>query len=52
MGASRSATILAYYLIKENGMNVKEAYDFLKNKRNLVNPTYKFYKDLYKMNFK
>jgi hypothetical protein len=52
MGASRSATILAYYLIKENGMNVKEAYDFLKNKRNLVNPTYKFYKDLYKINFK
>lgn len=46
MGASRSATILAYYLIKEKGMDVKEAYDFIKNKRNLVNPTNKFYKEL------
>lgn len=50
MGASRSATILAYYLIKEKGMNVKEAYDFIKSKRNLVNPTNKFYKELYRMN--
>lgn len=46
MGASRSATILAYYLIKEKGLNVKEAYDFIKNKRNLVNPTHKFYNEL------
>jgi protein-tyrosine phosphatase len=52
MGASRSATILAHYLIKEKKMDVKGAYDFLKNKRNLVNPTHKFYKELYKMSVK
>jgi hypothetical protein len=46
MGASRSATILAYYLMKEHNMNVKDAYDFIKNKRNLVNPTHKFYDEL------
>jgi hypothetical protein len=50
MGASRSATILAYYLIKEKKMGVKEAYDFIKGKRNLVNPTHKFYKELNKVN--
>jgi hypothetical protein len=46
MGASRSATILAYYLIMNNKMSAIEAYDFIKTKRNLVNPTYKFFNEL------
>ena len=46
MGASRSATIVAYYLIRENNMEPKEAYLYLKEKRDLVNPTILFYKDL------
>jgi protein-tyrosine phosphatase len=46
MGASRSATIVAYYLIRENNLQPMEAYLYLKEKRDLVNPTILFYKDL------
>ena len=52
MGASRSATIILYYLMKEmkndDGLPVthKEALDYLKSKRPVVNPTHRFTKDL------
>jgi protein-tyrosine phosphatase len=48
MGASRSATIVAYYLIRENNIEPLDAYLYLKEKRELVNPTILFYKDLTK----
>ena len=52
MGASRSATILLYYLMKEmkreDGLPIthKEALEYLKSKRPVVNPTHRFTKDL------
>lgn len=52
MGASRSATIVLYYLMKEmknadgNLVTHKEALEYLKTKRPVVNPTHRFTKDL------
>lgn len=37
-GRSRSATIVAAYLIRYRNMGVDEALDFIKNKRSQVNP--------------
>ena len=37
-GKSRSVSIVAVYLMKYKGMNVNEALDFIKNKRNMINP--------------
>jgi protein-tyrosine phosphatase len=48
MGASRSATILAYYLIREKGYTPIDSYNYIKSKRNLVNPTHKLFRDLSK----
>jgi protein tyrosine/serine phosphatase len=48
MGASRSATILAYYLIREKGYTPMDSYNYIKSKRNLVNPTQKLFRDLSK----
>jgi protein phosphatase slingshot len=48
MGASRSVTILAYYLMREKGLSPLESYNFIKSKRNVVNPTHKLFKDLSK----
>lgn len=44
MGASRSASVVLYYLMKK-GMTFDEALTFVKNKR-LINPTHRFTKDL------
>ena len=52
MGASRSATVVLYYLMKEmkneSGLPVThtEALEYLKSKRPVVNPTHRFTKDL------
>ena len=52
MGASRSATIVLYYLMKEmknesgDPVTHKEALEYLKSKRPVVNPTHRFTKDL------
>ena len=46
MGASRSATIVAYYLMRENNLSALEAIEFLKEKRYLVNPTNKLFNEL------
>lgn len=38
MGISRSSSIIIAYLIKYHNMNFEEAYNFVKSKRNIVNP--------------
>lgn len=54
MGASRSASVVIYYLMKKiknvNGeyLSFDEALDLLKRKRTIVNPTFRFTKDLAK----
>lgn len=54
MGSSRSASVVLYYLMREikndNGeyLTHNEALKFLKNKRPIVNPTFRFTKDLAK----
>jgi len=54
MGASRSASMVIYYLMrtmkKENGdsFTFDDSLNFLKKKRPLVNPTFRFTKDLAK----
>ena len=52
MGSSRSASLVLYYLMK-NGTNSQgtlmtheEALNFLKNKRPIINPTFRLTKDL------
>ena len=46
MGASRSATVVAYYLLRKHGYTVDDAIKFMKEKRNVVNPTMLFYQEL------
>ena len=46
MGASRSASIVAYYLHKKHNKNINDAIIFMKNKRIVVNPTVLFYNQL------
>ncbi len=46
MGASRSATVVAYYLMKKHNYSVDDAIKFMKHKRNVVNPTMLFYQEL------
>lgn len=48
LGASRSATIVAAYLIKYHNMSSEEALDFMKSKRSCVNPN-QGYRDQLKM---
>lgn len=54
-GRSRSVTILAAYIIKKYGMNVKDTILSIKNKRNIIEPNlyfvnqlYEYYNSLYK----
>ncbi len=46
MGASRSATVVAYYLMRKHKYTVDGAIKFMKQKRNVVNPTMLFYEEL------
>jgi protein-tyrosine phosphatase len=46
MGASRSASIVAYYINKKHNKNINDAIIFMKNKRIVVNPTVLFYNQL------
>jgi protein-tyrosine phosphatase len=48
MGASRSAIIAIYYLIKTKGYTIDSAIKYIINKRPHVNPTFRFIKDLAK----
>lgn len=47
-GVSRSATILIYYLIKQEKLNLKESYLFLKSKRDIISPNEGFKRQLIK----
>lgn len=49
MGASRSASIVIYYLIKKYEYTIDDAIIFIKNKREVVNPTVLFYKEINEM---
>jgi len=46
MGASRSASIVIYYLMKTRNCTFEEALKYLIDKRPHVNPTFRFAKDL------
>ena len=46
MGASRSASIMSYYLFKKHNYCINDAIIFLKNKREVVNLTVLFYNEL------
>lgn len=46
MGASRSASVVIYYLMKKYNYSLDDAIMFCKNKRELVNPTILFYNEL------
>jgi protein-tyrosine phosphatase len=48
-GASRSASVVIYYLMKHNNMSFIEAHNFVKNKRPIVNINKWFYKWLYNL---
>lgn len=48
MGRSRSATIVAAYLINTFGMDVDEVLSLMKNKRNIIQPNKHFEKQLRK----
>jgi len=45
-GVSRSATIILAFLINNNKMSLLEAFNFLKNKRNIIHPNHGFIKQL------
>jgi protein-tyrosine phosphatase len=49
MGASRSASIVSYYLYKKHKYTINNAIIFLKNKRDVVNLTILFYNELNKI---
>ena len=49
MGASRSASIVAYYIHKKHNKKINDAIIFMKNKRIVVNPTVLFYTQLLEM---
>jgi protein-tyrosine phosphatase len=46
MGASRSASLVIYYIMRKKNYSFDDALAFVKEKRNIVNPTFRFTKDL------
>jgi protein-tyrosine phosphatase len=51
MGASRSASILTYYLYKKHNYSVNDAIIYIKNKRDVVNLTVLFYNELCELEY-
>ena len=49
VGRSRSVTIVIYYLMKEHKMSVDEAINFIKTKRDQINPSLRFINSLKKI---
>lgn len=49
-GVSRSSSIVIAYLIKKKDYNFEEAFNFVKNKRKVINPNEKFLKELQSLN--
>lgn len=48
MGASRSPSIVAYYLMRKKGLNLDEAIEYIRNRRPIVNLTFRLLKNLAK----
>ena len=48
MGASRSVSVVAYYLMLHKKFTLDSAYKFIREKRSSINPTFRFTKDLAK----
>lgn len=48
MGASRSVSVLLYYLMKEYDMDLHSAINFIKEKRMIINPNSRFIETLKK----
>ena len=48
MGASRSVSVVAYYLMQHKKFTLGAALKFIKEKRPSINPTFRFTKDLAK----
>ncbi len=46
MGISRSASMVIAFLMKELGMDLKNAKEYVKEKRNIIDPNNAFMKDL------
>lgn len=49
MGASRSASVVIYYLMKKHNYRLNEAILYCKGKRELINISELFYKELYEL---
>lgn len=47
-GASRSVTVIMYYLIKKYGLSIDNAFKFVKQKRKLIHPTVTLLKSIIK----
>ena len=45
-GISRSSSCVMYYLMTKKSMNLKDSFDLLKSKRNVICPTTGFFSDL------
>lgn len=50
MGKSRSASFIIYYLMKIHNLKLEDALDKLNEKRNVINPSIKFYNKLKEYN--
>ena len=48
MGASRSVSVVIYYLIRKYNMSVDDEIDYVKNRRKIIKISYRFAKDLAK----
>jgi protein-tyrosine phosphatase len=46
MGASRSVSVVIYYLMKKHNMSLANSIIYIKKKRQIINPTILFYKEL------
>jgi len=49
MGASRSCSVILYYLIKKHKMTLEEALKFVKEKRFVINPNLRFINEIKKL---
>ena len=45
-GISRSTSCILHYLMSKKGMNLKESFDLVREKRSVASPTVGFFKDL------
>ena len=51
-GISRSTSCILHYLMTKKGMNLKDGFDLVRNKRKVASPTVGFFKDLIDLDIK